>query len=597
MDEISIFFETSLHLLNLSPARPGIAQQIISNLATEDGLVIVNEVTVILGRCPEVRRVSCFSSLVLPFLRSLTHKDIISSLLLETKIGTIYNVLYGVGGARAAGFFRTIATILASLPVSDEIFQLSVAAVLAALLKLLDCNQSASVNPDIQDVFKDIKASAERAQIDNGSLSMQSALRSLSKIDIRLGQSNSIPLFTNEIKDILTPAMFDLGQDGPGNLSAQGPRHDNDHADISLISIMPTAQEIKSERPEYLPTTNLHNHHLAGIQGLCDRQFRLLREDTIGQLRNCVASVLGDLTSAKENGGSIRKTDDAFRGTRVFVYDNVLLPDIIFDMKKGLRFAAEFDQPGPAKKLATEMQRRSWWDESKRLQIDSLLCLVDSDGRTVFLYVAEREERKFEPDGTISSIPHSMSLNLWSDRQRSTIILQLVDMQKQEILEVLSRSQNESLVRNVLVEFPGILLPSFRPTLEALQRMSKNFQDVPFSQLIALSPESGEGGEQGMADIPPPTYALQRGFSFNLGAISKGAPLRLQVGTRFNSQDLMAQTSLDVTQCQALINGLTRSFALIQGPPGTGKSFVAVQMVRVLLASRTQADLGPIVCV
>lgn len=35
-----------------------------------------------------------------------------------------------------------------------------------------------------------------------------------------------------------------LERDQPGRLSSKGVRQDNDHADISLISILPTASEV-----------------------------------------------------------------------------------------------------------------------------------------------------------------------------------------------------------------------------------------------------------------------------------------------------------------------------------------------------------------
>ena len=57
------------------------------------------------------------------------------------------------------------------------------------------------------------------------------------------------------------------------------------------------------------------------------------------------------------------------------------------------------------------------------------------------------------------------------------------------------------------------------------------------------------------------------------------------------------RTELDRGQCQALIAALTREFALIQGPPGTGKSYLGVQFMRVLLACKRKAHLGPVVVV
>lgn len=82
--------------------------------------------------------------------------------------------------------------------------------------------------------------------------------------------------------------VFELGQDLPGSLSELGPRHDNDHVNISDIKILPTIEEFHSPRLEYLPSSDPTKNHLPGLAGLLDQQFRLLREDTVGQLRDAV---------------------------------------------------------------------------------------------------------------------------------------------------------------------------------------------------------------------------------------------------------------------------------------------------------------------
>jgi len=68
----------------------------------------------------------------------------------------------------------------------------------------------------------------------------------------------------------------------PGNLSSNGPRHDNDHADIREITIEPSEAELVSTTPPYLPA-NIPDapHHLRtdSIEKLLDIQFRLLREE------------------------------------------------------------------------------------------------------------------------------------------------------------------------------------------------------------------------------------------------------------------------------------------------------------------------------
>jgi hypothetical protein len=47
-------------------------------------------------------------------------------------------------------------------------------------------------------------------------------------------------------------------------------------------------------------------------------------------------------------------------------------------------------------------------------------------------------------------------------------------------------------------------------------------------------------------------------------------------------QLLLACTSLDGAQADALIAGLTREWALIQGPPGTGELLLLLQLLLLL---------------
>ena len=82
--------------------------------------------------------------------------------------------------------------------------------------------------------------------------------------------------------------VFELGQDLRDVLSELGPRHDNDHANIFDIKILPTTEEILSPRLEYLPSSDPTKHHLPDLTGLLDRQFRLLRKDTVDQFRDAV---------------------------------------------------------------------------------------------------------------------------------------------------------------------------------------------------------------------------------------------------------------------------------------------------------------------
>ena len=70
--------------------------------------------------------------------------------------------------------------------------------------------------------------------------------------------------------------------DPPGHLRPDGPRHNNDCANIVEIRICPTSEELMCPVPPYLPVTVAGApHHLpaGSMERLLDTQFRLLRED------------------------------------------------------------------------------------------------------------------------------------------------------------------------------------------------------------------------------------------------------------------------------------------------------------------------------
>ncbi|RKO96877.1 P-loop containing nucleoside triphosphate hydrolase protein [Caulochytrium protostelioides] len=58
----------------------------------------------------------------------------------------------------------------------------------------------------------------------------------------------------------------------------------------------------------------------------------------------------------------------------------------------------------------------------------------------------------------------------------------------------------------------------------------------------------------------------------------------------------LKHSKLDASQAKALLNGLSRSIALLQGPPGTGKSFTSVALINTLIDSGLAND-APILCV
>lgn len=102
--------------------------------------------------------------------------------------------------------------------------------------------------------------------------------------------------------------------------------------------------------------------HIGGLNGLLDRNFRLPREDTAGQLRDAISY----LTSTGRN---------THQQLRTHVYSHVQVRYIGFDRTAGLQFDLVLSQPIETKKMGKQ-QRQEWWLRTKRLQPGALLYLV-----------------------------------------------------------------------------------------------------------------------------------------------------------------------------------------------------------------------------
>lgn len=176
------------------------------------------------------------------------------------------------------------------------------------------------------------------------------------------------------------------------------------------------------------------------------------------------------------------------------------------------------------------------------------------------------------------------------DSSLAYVHLNVVETTARDIAEATRWSQEKGNKHSrSLVEFPGVLLASFQHTLQALQRVSLK-PDLPFVELIAP-----EKREEALAEVSPPQYSTKPGFYFDLACLTKSkSVLRHSLREPMDPVVLAKHTTLDATQSVALIDALSTGLALIQGPPGTGKSFTGERLIKVLLANKQKANLGPI---
>ncbi|KAL9094875.1 MAG: hypothetical protein Q9165_002824 [Trypethelium subeluteriae] len=577
--------------LAFSKSDHNLMQEVITLLSQEGGLRRINEVTSTFDDVSAASWDQAFSEQILPFLELISHDQVLASAFLEGPLSKIYNFLYGPNGARGIPFLANVFTLLKE-PRDIDLGDLSVAGTyehaMKVLSKTVEWNENALVNESLHRLVESV---CEVVDNDGGDTAFLTARKYLQRIRRRFGRANPSAgdKLCYEKAQVFSPHV-QFFPDLPGKLSEQGPRHDNDSDNICDIKIMPTSQEIQSERDEFLPLRDPSTWHLRGLPGLLDWHFRLLREDTVGQLRDEVAAEFKRMQNPDANRPRFEP-----RRLRTLTYNNITFKHIRCDSRGGLKFVVQFDQPPPVRSLPSMNKRREWWQMAKRLDIDSLACLIDSNGSAIFCSVSSCITDQ-PPKGPIlhsKAVDENLKL-LARDQNSAFVTLEPVQRETSSLREILARFHGSPIFkRESLVEFPGVMLPSFQATLLALQDMAKSL-DLPFSDILA--PESNEIG--GRQEVAPPSYAMQKDFSFSLSSVVDNKDLVLSVKSPdFDIQQLKDRSTLDDTQATALVEALTRSLALIQGPPGTGKSYTGVSIIRVLIENREAANLGPTVCV
>jgi hypothetical protein len=572
----------------------------MKTLADEGGLQRIRQlVEQIDDTFRTVSKDEIFRNQVVPLFQTFTHEDVVVSATLERYIADIVIFLYGPNGQRATKLFELVCDALKSIhnasttpPEQEVAFHFAVS--LSALHQIMVMNGSAAVNDNLRPYAVEMCSLAEQ-WISSGHEEFISDVQEvLSRTQHCLGLAAALPAATTQKKATISKAKFIIERDPPGG------RHDNDFTDISEIDILPTCEEILCPRQEYLPLIDLSQNHLQGVPGLLDRHFRLLREDAVGQLRLAVKAELEYL-----HGGTWRHDKCQQQGTKRHTYTNVRIEGVYPDQRSGFCFKVSFDQPA---RHTSDTDRRDWWAQSKRLDPEALVCLVDSAGKASFCIVHEnskpRDRVSLKSNGSTGKASQTDFSTLYTDRLRASVSLILEDMNLPSLRHILTAFKHPKKPGKLsLIEFPGILLAAFEPTLRALQQI-KNADDLPLANLLVPV----EHGGSDFTEVPPPAYAKKPGFQFNLRCLTKGddTDIILKPQEPFDLSKFQNLTTLDQSQVTALIESLCKELALIQGPPGTGKSFVGIQLIKVLLAnkrSRTQltgkagADIGPILVV
>ncbi|RWA12938.1 hypothetical protein EKO27_g2167 [Xylaria grammica] len=595
------FFELALKLVD---SDVGACQETVKLLSEEDGLNYIRLLAEkhLPSALDDHAKQDVWAKQMQPLFSLITNQRVVDSAVLEQQVAVIYNYMQGVSSRRMKIIFNFAISLARSAPATSEFTTASlttsnldiVEISLAVLSKMIDCNTNNIIDPTFKAVAQEVASILKSSETTMDDFLILQSQRWLSYIECRLGIGDELPSSRAPTTHSAgSRAEFTLPKHLPGRLAASGPRHDNDRDKIADISILPTHGEVMSTRGEYLPTNDPSSFHLPGIMGRLDREFRLLREDTVGQLRDAVRDLLEMLRS---RGPGQRTQRRERQSLFTYIYENVEPVAAAFERVNGLDLLVRFPQP----KSTTRHKRREWWTQSKRLQPGALVCVIDGDGSVLFCVVAETTTIMGDEKGkgnhrtnTAEESPNRESLSLAEEDEFAYVHLNLAEFKDNSLQQALCWYQNLGPQhQRCLVEFPGVLLASFQHTLEALQMMSKA-PNVPFIDLIApVTPTVG------IAEVPPPQYATKPDFYFDLQCLAKDATkLRCSPTQRLDPKILTRHSTLDETQSSALLDSLSRSFALIQGPPGTGKSYTGEKIIKVLLANKKKGNIGPILCV
>lgn len=596
-DVVGRFFDLSLELVGSDDT--GMSQQVIRLLATDEGLEFIKAIADrnVLEAKDHNARLKLLKKQILPLFRLITHPRLLGSNVMEQSMAMIYAFLVGVNTDRLCRIFNFVLEITTDIqgsPDADAPHMTVLELSLSVLRKAIDCNTTSILSEAVGQIvgrFSDLLQASTAAEEDFSHLQ---ATRCLSYLKRRWGVAKELPDFTGPHRAAAKQETFVFKQDLPGQLSTEGPRHDNDHAQISKIQLMPTYEEIMSTRKEYLPTTDSTQWHLPGICGRLDREFRLLREDTVGQVRNAVRDILDQIRSSNHN-----RHQQSQNSARTCAYEQAVVHSVRLDRVKGLELTIRCSQPDVTRKMNNN-QRQDWWEQCKRLQAGALVCAVDAAGMIQFCIVAESTQRAKSRDNKHAEVhqanaqDHDKPLTLSFSRVYLYARLHLVSNSDADIRQVLQWYQEvEPGPTRCVVEFPGVLLASFKHTLEGLQKRSLK-PEVPFLDLVA--PETPT--PNGEVRIPAPLFAQAPGFEFDLTCLAHDKqPFSVRPGRLPSANEVSSRTGLDNTQAQAFLNTLSREFSLIQGPPGTGKSYTGEKIVTALVANKKKAGLGPIICV
>ncbi|KAG4441429.1 hypothetical protein IFR05_003116 [Cadophora sp. M221] len=321
--------------------------------------------------------------------------------------------------------------------------------------------------------------------------------------------------------------------------SKPGGRHGNDHVDYRNITIMPTADELLSkDRPFFRPANFVDDPELAASRRLLhvDNQFRLLREDMLGEIREEMKVMTGSKTGRHKG----------------LTVDGLKLHGIELGVEKkrtawGLKFS--LDGGLPNMKNINESKRKSYLSDNRHiLRQGNMACLFIDDAPAAFPSILRHEDE-------LAQVPALITVQFQDDETLSYALLRM------------------KTARNIrLVQLDSAVF-AYEPFLRRLQDMT----ELPLAEELLHWEDGKSLGDPSFK----PSKVLKKLEEM------PDQDLKTVLGTK-------TSVILDESQMRSLCACFSQSVSMVQGPPGTGKSFLGALVAKVLHDSTKEVIL--VVC-
>ena len=316
----------------------------------------------------------------------------------------------------------------------------------------------------------------------------------------------------------------------------QDARRKNNHPDepkppddFRGLSVHPNADDFKANNEVFL-RKNIVQGKYQNVDHYLDVQFRLLREDFIGPLREGV----------NEISQSVGRSE---RIQNLRVYRDVNIVGKVYTIS-GVVHCIRFN---------SEYLRRVNWESSKRLIFGSFLCM-SKDNFSTFLFATITERNA-------------------NDLKKGYLQVRFLE-ELPEDLQAEDRFQ--------MVESPGYY-ESYCHNLKGLQELNED--KMPFIRyLVNCETDVHAPSYLEVESVQADGEMSHEVFFYDLeGTLKAKVDAKAVPVLDIASWPTITDVELNQSQLQAIQAALTKEFVVIQGPPGTGKTYVGLRIVQALL--------------